>query len=45
MPRRRLVPLGDIHAYVSREGQPSPTINLDERAREILGTGKRRAAE
>lgn len=30
------VTLSDIHAYMTREGNVSPTIDLDERARAIL---------
>jgi hypothetical protein len=30
------VKLSDVHAYMAREGQPSPTISLDERALEIV---------
>jgi excisionase family DNA binding protein len=39
------VKLSDIHAYMARAAQPSPTISLDERALQILGTGKGRAGE
>ncbi len=30
------VKLTDIHAYLAREGQPSPTLNLDEQALLLL---------
>lgn len=35
------VKVSDIHAYMARAGQDSPTIDLDERAREILNRTKR----
>jgi excisionase family DNA binding protein len=34
------VKVSDIHAYMSREGQPSPTISLDERALQIIAQHK-----
>ena len=34
------VKVSDIHAYMAREGQSSPTINLDERARSLLGRAR-----
>ena len=34
------VKVSDIHAYMGREGQPSPTINLDERALQIIAQHK-----
>lgn len=30
------VKVSDVHAYLAREGPASPTINLDERALELL---------
>lgn len=35
------VKVSDVHAYMAREGQPSPTIDLDERALEILSRRSR----
>lgn len=35
------VKVSDIHAYMGRAGQESPTIDLDERAREILNRTRR----
>jgi excisionase family DNA binding protein len=34
------VKVSDIHAYMGREGQPSPTISLDERALQIIAQHK-----
>lgn len=35
---RPRVKVADVHAYLAREGQPSPTTNLEERARRILAS-------
>jgi excisionase family DNA binding protein len=35
------VKVSDIHAYLAREGQPSPTIDLDERAIALLAQSPR----
>jgi excisionase family DNA binding protein len=34
------VKVSDIHAYMARAGQSSPTIDLDERARQLLSRSR-----
>jgi excisionase family DNA binding protein len=34
------VKVSDIHAYMARAGQTSPTIDLEERARELLSRAR-----
>ena len=34
------VKISDIHAYMARSGQSSPTIDLDERARALLSRSR-----
>jgi excisionase family DNA binding protein len=35
------VKLSDVHAYLARQGNGSPTISLQDRALEILGASRR----